>query len=164
MRHWNSDGESKSHGGRLPNPLQSLKILIRKDNAAVITACGLMYAVYYAITASLSTLCVEIYDLNQWQAGLIYLPFGLGGTLSTFFSGRLLDRAYKHARIKRGLSTDKAKGDDLDRFPIEKARLRVMWIPLQLTAMSTLAYGWVLHFRKVSRRSTTVGCSGADTL
>ena len=89
----------------MPNPLQSLKILLRKDNAVVVLAIGLMYTVYACNIATLSTLCIEIYGLNEWPAGLIYLPFGLGRTVSTFFSGWLLDTAYKNARTKQGLST-----------------------------------------------------------
>lgn len=81
---------------------------------------------YGSITASLSTLFIEIYGLSEWQAGLIYLPFALGGTASTLFSGHLLDTAYCKARTKRGLPTDRIRGDDLDSFPIEKARLNVM--------------------------------------
>lgn len=56
----------------------------------------------------------------KWQAGLIYLPFGIGGTVSTFFSGHLLDKAYRDAWTKRGLSVNKAVGDDLDNFLLRK--------------------------------------------
>lgn len=132
-----------------PNPLKSLVILLRKDNATIILACGLLYAVYTCINASLSTLFIEIYKLNQWQAGLVYLPFGLGGTASTFISGHLLDRAYRNARASRGLPTDRAMGDDLDNFPVEKARLCVVWVPMAMTICSVVAFGWVLDFRQV---------------
>jgi hypothetical protein len=106
--------------------------------------------------ASLSILFIEIYKLNQWQAGLIYLPFGIGGTVSTFFSGALLNNAYRNARTARGLSTDKAVGDDLDNFSVEKARLTVIWIPMLLTACSVLAFGWVLHFHLVKSPSSLI--------
>ncbi|OAP58193.1 hypothetical protein AYL99_07283 [Fonsecaea erecta] len=97
-----------------------------------------------------ATLFIDIYKLDQWQAGLIYLPFGLGGTISTFFSGSLLDNAYRQTRTKRGLSTDKVAGDDLDNFAIEKARLSVIWIPMLVTICSVLAFGWVLDYHQVS--------------
>lgn len=92
---------------------------------------------------------IERYGLTEWQAGLIYLPFALGGTASTFFSGYLLDTAYSKARSARGLSTDRIKGDDLDDFPIEKARLNVMWVPMLVIFLCTVAYGWVLHYKQV---------------
>lgn len=107
-----------------------------------------------SITASLSTLFLEIYNLSEWQAGLIYLPFALGETASTFFSGQLLDGAYRKARTKRGLSTDRINGDDLDNFPIEKARLNVMRIPMLAIVVCTVAYGWVLQYK-------LVGCPGS---
>lgn len=150
MCHWKDSDIDATHEWRKPNPLKSLTIIIRRDNAIIILACGLLYVVYTCINTSLSVLFIDIYKLNQWQAGLIYLPFGVGRTVSTFFSGRLLNRAYRNARIKQGLSTDKAGADDLDDFSIEKARLGIIWTPMLLTACLVVAFGWVLHYHQVS--------------
>ncbi|ORY56952.1 major facilitator superfamily domain-containing protein [Pseudomassariella vexata] len=149
MCHWKESDVVASHRWRLPNPLRSLKILIRKDNIIIILACGILYVVYTCICASLSVLFINIYELNQFQAGLIYMPFGVGGTLSTFFCGPLLNKAYRKARTEHGLATDITAGDDLDKFPIEKARLTVIWIPMLVTTLSVVAFGWVLHFHQV---------------
>jgi hypothetical protein len=149
MRHWDERDIAERHSWRIPNPLKSLTILSRKDNAVIIVACGLLYATLTSLNASLSILFIDIYKLNQWQAGLIYLPFGIGATISTFFSGALMDTAYRNARTARGLPTDKAVGDDLDNFPIEKARLRVMWVPILLNVGLILGFGWVLHYHLV---------------
>ena len=150
MRHWKDSDVAARHKWRMPNPLKSLTILTRKDNSTIILACGILYVIYTCINTSLSVLFIEIYNLNQWQAGLIYLPFGMGGTISTFFSGPLLDKAYRNARTARGLSTDRAVGDDLDSFPIEKARLGIIWIPMLMTVCSVVAFGWVLHYHQVA--------------
>lgn len=149
MCHWKDSDIISSYKWRVPNPLKSLTILFQKDNAIIILACGFLYVVYTCINASLSTLFVSIYKLNQVEAGLIYLPFGVGGVVSTFISGRVLDRAWRNARIELGLSTEKAVGDDLDNFPVEKARLCVIWIPMLATTCSVIAFGWVLHYHKV---------------
>lgn len=149
MCHWEDSDTVAEHKWQMPNPLKSLTILIRKDNTIIIIACGILYVVYTCINTSLSALFIQIYDLDQWQAGLIYLPFGIGGTVSTFISGRLLNKAYRNARTRRGLSTDKAVGDDLDNFPVEKARLSVIWTPMLITTCSTVAFGWVLHYHQV---------------
>ncbi|KAI2466516.1 multidrug resistance protein [Annulohypoxylon bovei var. microspora] len=146
--HWRENDQVIRHKQRLPNPLKSLIILTRRDNAVIIFGCGLLYVVYTCINASLSVLFIDMYGLNQWQAGIIYLPFGIGGMVSTFFSGHLLDKAYRDARTKRGLSTDKAAGDDLDEFPIEKARLSVVWIPMMVTTASVIAFGWTLNYHQ----------------
>jgi hypothetical protein len=155
MRHWKEGDLAESHKWRIPNPLKSLTILARKDNTVIILACGILYAIYACLMASLSILFIDIYKLNQWQAGIIYLPFGIGGTVSTFFSGPLLDTAYRNARTARGLPTSKAAGDDLDTFPIEKARLCVIWIPMLLTASSIVAFGWTLHYHEVGSSDTS---------
>lgn len=150
MRHWEKGGCNPATVWEIPNPLKSLRILVRKDNATIILACGILYVIYTCVNASLSVLFIDIYGLNKWQAGLIYLPFGLGGTVSTFFSGPLLNNAYRKARARRGLPTDKVSGDDLDSFPIEKARIGVIWVPMALTTVSVVTFGWVLQLRKVS--------------
>ena len=149
MCHWKDSDVVAVHKWRMPNPLKSLTILIRRDNTIIIIACGILYVVYTCINTSLSVLFIQIYGLNQWQAGLIYLPFGIGGTVSTFISGPLLNKAYRNARTERGLSTDKAVGDDLDNFPVEKARLSIIWTPMLITTCSTVAFGWVLHYHRV---------------
>ena len=149
--HWKDNNALEHPKRQIPNPLKSLTILVRKDNTVIILACGILYLIYTCINTSLSVLFIDIYKLNQWQAGLIYLPFGLGGTVSTFFSGPLLNRAYRKARARQGLSTDKAVGDDLDNFPVEKARLGVIWTPLFTTACSVVAFGWVLDYRTVRK-------------
>ncbi|KAL9625127.1 MAG: hypothetical protein Q9160_000856 [Pyrenula sp. 1 TL-2023] len=148
MCHWKESDDVASHKWKMPNPLKTLTILTRPDNTVIILACAILYVIYTCINISLSTLFIDIYKLNQWQVGLIYLPFGLGGTTSTFFSGPLLNRAYRNARIERGLSTDKALGDELDNFPIEKARLGVIWVPMCVTISSVLAFGWTLHYHQ----------------
>jgi MFS family permease len=153
--HWKDSSSSNGSNSlatrkwRMPNPFKSLMILVRKDNTIIITACGLLYVVYTCVNTSLSTLFVDMYGFNQWQTSLIYIPFGAGGIVSTLFSGPLLDHAYRKARTEQGLSTDRAAGDDLDSFPVEKARIRVLWIPLLVTTFSVLTFGWVLHYRRV---------------
>jgi predicted MFS family arabinose efflux permease len=149
MCHWNDSDDVADHKWRMPNPLKSLTILTRRDNTIIIIACGILYIVYTCINTSLSVLFIEIYKLNQWQAGLIYLPFGIGGTVSTFFSGRLLNKAYRKARTKQGLSTNVAVGDDLDSFSVEKARLGIIWTPMFVTTCSVVTFGWVLDYHQV---------------
>ena len=149
MKHWKADNIKTVPRRRLPNPLRSLTILLRKDNGVIAIACGLLYVVYTCINASLSVLFIDIYGLNQWQAGLIYLPFGLGGTISTLFTGKLMNTAYCRFRTQRGLNVDKVAGDDLDTFPIEKARLCVIWAPMFITTSAVVSFGWVLHYHEV---------------
>ncbi|KAH7169908.1 multidrug resistance protein [Dactylonectria macrodidyma] len=148
FRHWTENTVADDRKRKIPNPLRSLKILTRVDNLGLALSCGFLYTVYTCINATLSVLLIDMYSLEQWQVGLIYLPFGLGGVISTFFCGQLLDKAYLAARTERGLSTDLKRGDNLDTFPIEKARLRVIWIPMAITCATVAGLGWVLHYKQ----------------
>lgn len=109
------------------------------DNTVIMLACGNLYVVYICVNTSLSVLLIDPYRLTQGQAGLIYLPFGIGGTISTFFSCHTLDKAYLDARMRQGLSTNRAVGDDLENLPIEEARLGMIWAPVLVTACSVIA-------------------------
>ncbi|TLD28420.1 hypothetical protein PspLS_03372 [Pyricularia sp. CBS 133598] len=160
MRHWEDDDETDSSGSSrlssrtMPNPLRSLGILARRDNTVVMLACGLLYAVYTCVCASLSVLFVDLYALDQLQAGLVYLPFGLGGTASTAICGPLLNRAYRRVRDAcdgggGGIEADalgRDVADDMDVFPVERARLGVVWLPMAVATVSVVAFGWTVHF------------------
>ncbi|KAL8860442.1 MAG: hypothetical protein Q9178_003101 [Gyalolechia marmorata] len=163
MCHWTSSDDLANVRWRVPNPLKSLKIITRKDNAVVMLAAGLLYVVYTCINASLSILFIDVYKLNQWQAGLTYLPFGVGGIVSTCFTGRLIDKTYRNFRLKKGLSTDRDAGDELDNFPIERARLRVVWVPMLLTACSVMAFGWIYNTLLVDKNYRTPAAAQASS-
>jgi hypothetical protein len=150
MCHWSNEEAPRHRERRVPNPLKSLKLLLRKDNAALILAGGIIYTVYSCINTALSTQFIKIYDLNQWQVGLIYLPFGLGGTLACVFSGRLIDGLYRRTAKLHSLSTDKVKGDDIDTFPVEEARLKCVSIPVVGAIGFVVAFGWTLDKHLVS--------------
>ena len=150
MNHWKKGVHSGRPKLRVPNPLKSLTLLFRKDNFALICAGAILYTVYCCIHTSLSTQFIDIYGLNQWQAGLIYLPFGLGSALSTLFSGRLLDKTYERTALSHGRSSDRIRGDDLDTFPIEVARLKCVWIPAVGAIISVTGFGWTLREDLVS--------------
>lgn len=72
---------------RLGNPLLSLVLLWDYNNAIVIYSQSVCYMTLTVLQASLSSLFIEIYGLNELQAGLIYLPFGVGCAIAAFFTG-----------------------------------------------------------------------------
>ena len=44
---------------------------------------------------------------------------------------------------------EKVRGDDLDKFPIELARLRSVFYPLSIAAASIAGYGWAVQAKTV---------------
>ena len=73
---------------RLPNPLTCIRCLLRKDTAIIVFVIGILYTIYSCLQASLSSLFIGLYGLNELQAGLIYLPFGLGCAAAAYFTGK----------------------------------------------------------------------------
>lgn len=71
----------------LPNPVQAFDLLRRKDTAINVFTIGVLYMTYSCIQASLSSLFVDMYRLSELQAGLIYLPFGVGCLVAAYGCG-----------------------------------------------------------------------------
>ncbi|KAK7917293.1 hypothetical protein PG985_010901 [Apiospora marii] len=130
---------------RIPNPLKSLVVLSRRDVAVSIMPGSFLYTVYFCIHTSLSTSFVEVYHLDYLRAGFVYLPFGAGAIISTFVSGRWIDRDYRIVAQSHGLPINKVSGDDLLHFPVEEARLRSVFLPTLVALVSVVTYGWLVH-------------------
>ncbi|KAL3419763.1 Quinidine resistance protein 2-like protein 3 [Phlyctema vagabunda] len=130
---------------RFPNPLKTVHIILEKDMAVVLFYNALIYTAFYDITASIPALFEEIYHFNDLQIGLCYIPFGVGCCLASFVNGRMLDRNYKRVAKQIGFAIDRKRGDDLRHFPIEKARIDLIWPLLAFGLSCYLGYGWVLE-------------------
>lgn len=72
---------------RIPNPLASLKMLWAKDTALITIIYGIYYMNFSCLQASLSPLFIQIYHCSEFNAGLIYLPFGVGSVAGAYCSG-----------------------------------------------------------------------------
>jgi MFS family permease len=136
---------AKSRKLRFPNPLKTLRIVVQKDMAVVLFYNALIYTAFYDISASMPVLFQEIYHFNDLQIGICYIPFGCGCALASFVNGRMLDRNYKKVARQVGFTIDRKRGDDLRYFPIERARLEIIWPILSLGLACVLCYGWVLE-------------------
>lgn len=149
---------------RVPNPINSLLMLRHKDMALIIVAGSILYMVYCCIHTSLSSTFIEVYSLNQLQAGLIYLPLGIGGILATILSGILIDHDYRVTAKAHGLPTNKVTGDDLQHFPIEQARMRSIFVPSGFALISVITYGWLVDKKIVISVLAFASCAfKADT-
>ena len=56
-----------------------------------------------------------------------------------------MDKNYKRVAKNAGFRIDLARGDDLRNFPIEKARVQIIIIPLYFGIAAILCWGWVLE-------------------
>ncbi|KAJ5177144.1 chloramphenicol resistance protein [Penicillium canariense] len=132
---WFSTLSSFIYYPAIPTLSKSLDVSVSKINLTVTT--------YMAIASIAPALVGDTADILGRRPVYILVLI-----MSAFISGRKLDQAWLNARIKRGLPIDKAIGDDLDNFPVEKARLCVIWVPMLMTTGLVVAFGWVLHYHQ----------------
>ncbi|KIY02308.1 uncharacterized protein Z520_02446 [Fonsecaea multimorphosa CBS 102226] len=115
------------------------KILLHIKTFCAIFYVALHYTVWQMVLTAVSTLVQHNYNTSEIQVGLIFLANGAGSIIGTILVGRFLDYDYK--RILR-----KYDGDE-QRVPIEKARLRTVWIWSALECVSVLVFGWTVDQR-----------------
>ncbi|KAG7048400.1 major facilitator superfamily transporter [Colletotrichum scovillei] len=131
---------------RFPNPIRSVKIIFEKEMALVLAYNSLLYVAFICVAATLGTLFREIYHFNDLELGLCYLPYGAGCVVASLGQGYVLDWNYRRIASQIGFAIDRHRGDDLLKFPIEKARLQPVYPAVAVGLAALTAYGWVLHF------------------
>lgn len=132
---------------RFPNPLRALAIACDKGVGLIILYNSLLYLVFIISVATLSTQFKNIYHYNELQIGLCYLPYGAGCFAAAIGQGYMLDWNYRRVARNIGFSIDKKRGDDLSKFPIEKARIQPLYLFVSVGLVAMILYGWILELR-----------------
>ena len=137
-------GEGSRSGARLKmaNPWTCIRILFWRDTALVLWLSSSPYAVWYCVQASMPIIYQDIHGYNELQVGLTYLAGATGVILGSYLNGKMMDRNYKITARRIGHSIDKVSGDNLDSFPIEKARARGTYYLLAVYTSALAGYGW----------------------
>ncbi|RTE79712.1 hypothetical protein BHE90_005762 [Fusarium euwallaceae] len=131
--------EIKRPKRRYPNPLSCLPILRHKESFLTILIYAITYSVKMTLQTALGAQSVEIYKLNYLTSGLVYLPSGVSGGIASYFTGRYLDWNYKKTAEKlSGYSRDSPQ------FPIERTRLKGIFVLITISSLGTLGYGLAL--------------------
>lgn len=124
------------------NPFFGIRIMFYKDTALILFMASIFYATYYCVQTSIPVIFESVYGFNDLQIGLAYLPGGFGVIIGAFCTGRLMDHNYKVIAARLGHKIDKIKGDDINIFPIEKARTRLSLFLLAIHTATLIGYGW----------------------
>ncbi|KAM7197490.1 MFS general substrate transporter [Naviculisporaceae sp. PSN 640] len=142
---------------RLPNPLACLSILLHsKGSLTVVALNAVNSAVKAAMQAVLGAQCVKIYGLTYLQAGLIYIPSGLGGSLGAYAAGRFVDWNYNQWQAEMMARTGISSFDDKEgppisatgvELPLERIRLRGLHLLSLFTVLGLVGFGLALEFR-----------------
>ena len=127
---------------KIPNPLTAVRIIFWKDTSLVLWMAASPYAVWYCIQTSIPPIYKDAYDFQELQVGLSYLTGGVGVVIGGYANGKLMDWNYRTVAKQIGHSINKVSGDDLTRFPIERARARGSWYLLAAYICAVAGYGW----------------------
>ncbi|KAJ9156056.1 putative MFS transporter [Pleurostoma richardsiae] len=128
----------------VPNLWAAFLIMFEKDVGTLMLFMSLFVMANYCMLVPLQDIIRRQYNFNDLQVGLCYIPFACGSVLGSVVVGRLLNWNYTRVARSIGVSPDRKRGDDLRRFPIERARLDLMW-PWTVLAIGVLVpWGWIV--------------------
>ncbi|MCJ1315171.1 hypothetical protein MMC15_000487 [Xylographa vitiligo] len=132
---------------RRPGILSSLPILFEKESFLLLFYAGILYAGFYIIMAGLPAQLASVYNYNSIQIGLCYLPIGCGAIVARTTVGRVIDWNFRRHCRKLGIQIVKGKQQNIENFPIERARLEIGLPLVYLGCAAFLPYGWVMSLQ-----------------
>ncbi|OIW32649.1 MFS general substrate transporter [Coniochaeta ligniaria NRRL 30616] len=143
------DSTSTKNGKRpSTNPF---RLLIYPDIALTLTYTGIVYAVNYTITSTISSSFTVTYPyLSQTMIGICYLSTGVGMVLGSTITGKFLDWDYARIKLKQcsiasSDSEQVSTGGDDAQVPLEYARLRTSPFLLLGFVASVVGWGWCIQ-------------------
>lgn len=146
-KHHTSDKDRpKANKISIVNPLQTLAVIFEAEVGLILFAVAVSFASYYGVISSIPSQFTVIYGYNDIQIALCFLPIGLGAMIAVLGGGKAVDLNYRRYAKKLGFPLVKTKQTDLRHFPIEKARLEVALPMFTVQALSTIGYGWCIHY------------------
>ncbi|KAI0150766.1 MFS general substrate transporter [Xylariaceae sp. FL1272] len=130
-----------------PNFAKTLCILFEKEMFILLMYGSLLYAGFYAVATCLSNEFAKNYGFDGLKIGLVFIPIGVGSIVSAFTMGRLANWNYRRHCKKLNIPYDRARQQNMDGFPIEKARLEPGIPFLILYAATIIGWGWSLQYK-----------------
>ncbi|KAM6482696.1 major facilitator superfamily domain-containing protein [Trichoderma sp. SZMC 28011] len=130
---------------RFPNPLGTLLITFDKQMSQILLIAAIIYCNFILVAATLSTLFTEIYNYNELEVGLCFLPYGLGCCMTVVLQGYVVDWNYRRIAKKLGVDPSHGRRNEIGDFPIESARIQPIYPCLLAGAAAVIGYGWALQ-------------------
>lgn len=129
----------------IPNIWAAILIILEKDVGILMIFMSLFVMVNYCVLVPLQEVMRKQYNFNDLQVGLCYIPFAVGSIVGAVIVGKTLNWNYARVAKSMGMSVDRKVGNDLRKFPIERARLDSMWPWIGLAVAMVIAWGWVVE-------------------
>jgi MFS family permease len=128
----------------IPNIWAAVRIIFEKDVGLLMLFMSLFVMSNYAMLVPLQDVIRRRYSFNDVQVGLCYIPYAMGSVIGAAVVGKMLNWNYARVAKSIGVSADAKRGEELRKFPIERARLDLMWPWTLLAFITTAVWGWVV--------------------
>lgn len=128
----------------IPNIWAAIVIIFEKDVGLLMFFMSLFVMANYAMLVPLQDVIRRQYHFNDLQVGLCYIPFSMGAVAGSVIVGKLLNWNYARIAKSIGVPADHKRESDLRKFPIERARLDLMWPWTGLAVAMIITWGWVV--------------------
>ncbi|MCJ1297309.1 hypothetical protein MMC08_000095 [Hypocenomyce scalaris] len=128
----------------IPNIWAAILIILEKDVGILMFFMSLFVMVSYCVLVPLQEVMRIQYHFNDLQVGLCYIPYSIGSIVGSVVVGKSLNWNYARVAKSIRMSVDRKVGEDLRKFPIERARLDLMWPWIGLAVAMIIAWGWVV--------------------
>ncbi|KAL1969199.1 hypothetical protein VTN77DRAFT_453 [Rasamsonia byssochlamydoides] len=132
---------------RFPNPFATLQLVFQRECGYALVYIALLCCGMYATAAMIPSQFEEIYQFNELQISLCYIPLGIGSMLAAFVRGRLIDSRFKYHAKRLGIEVVRNRRTDLTNFPIERARLEVAVPTAFLSSVCMIGFGWTVQYK-----------------
>ncbi|KAL9542072.1 hypothetical protein PS6_009986 [Mucor atramentarius] len=125
---------------------KALVYIKEKDVLCILVCNSADFAGLHCVLSSIGPLFATVYGLDELTVGLTFLSPGFGAFLGSYASGRVMD--WKFRQLAKAMGMTELKRSDLDpEFPIEKARLGLVWYFGIAFNVLLVAYGWSLYYK-----------------
>lgn len=122
-------------------------ILFSKQACPIIAFLAVYYAVWQMSITAMSSLFENRYELSETAIGLTFIANGVGATIGTLSTGKVLDADYRKVKEAHQDQTVRQEPSitTMD-FPLERARLRLVPVFALFQCASILIFGWTINF------------------
>lgn len=131
----------------MPNPLGILAMVFEKEMGSILLIASVIYLCFILVAATMGTIMKQIYEYNDLQAGLCYLPYGVGCCATSIGQGYAQNWNYR--RIAKKVGFDLKSKENGEKFPIEQARMQLLYPSMLIGAGGLIGYGWALQAETV---------------
>lgn len=145
LRYAQRDELARTRRIRFPNPFGTIHLLLQRECGFALLYSSILASSFYATLSLIPSQFNRIYQFNELQISLCYIPFGIGSLIAAFSRGRMIDSNFRRHEKVLGIEADRNRRTDLTDFPIERARLEVAVPTIFLGSVCIVGSGWMLE-------------------